>query len=68
MRRIWSSFVGLFANLSAGLRLTLPVPVSRRAFHVGGDQAVLLLLAAAGTTLLMSYPFGAGPASFDSDM
>src|SRR6185437_7596765 len=61
MRRIWSTFVGLFANLLAGLRLALPVPVSRRAFHVRGDQVLLLLLAAAGTTLRMSYRFGDGP-------
>jgi riboflavin transporter FmnP len=66
MRRIWSTVVGLFANLFAGLRLALPLPVSRRAFQVSGDQAVLLLLAAAGATLLMSYPFGDGPATFDS--
>jgi hypothetical protein len=63
MRRIWSNFVGLFANLLVGLRLTLPAPVSRRSLHVSSDQAVLLLLLAAGTTLLASYPFGAGPAS-----
>jgi riboflavin transporter FmnP len=66
MRRIWSTVVGLFANLFAGLRLALLLPVSRRAFQVSGDQAVLLLLAAAGATLLMSYPFGDGPATFDS--
>src|SRR5690349_2277796 len=68
MRRIRSIFVGLLANLLAGPRLALPAPVSRRAFHVSGDQVLLLLLAAAGTTLLMSYPFGDGPATFDSDM
>jgi hypothetical protein len=64
MRRIWSNFVWLLANLFAGFRLTLPIPVSRRSFHISGDQALLLLLAAAGTTLLTAYPFGAGPASF----
>ncbi|HEX6839901.1 MAG TPA: hypothetical protein VF113_00165, partial [Stellaceae bacterium] len=67
MRHLWSTFIGLFANLLAGLRLALPVSANRRAFHVSGDQAVLLLLAAAGAHLLMSYPFGNGPASFDSD-
>jgi hypothetical protein len=67
MRRIWSNFVWLFANLLAGLRLTLPAPVSRRSFRVSSDQALLLLLVAAGSTLLMTYPFGSGAASFDPD-
>ena len=67
MRRIWSNVVWLFGNLFAGIRLTLPAPVSRRSFHISGDQAILLLLAAAGTTLLTAYPLGAGPATFDSD-
>lgn len=60
MRRIWSNFVWLFANLLAGLRLTLPVPVNRRSLHINGDQAVLLLLAAAGTTLVTAAPLGGG--------
>lgn len=67
MRRIRSNVVWFFANLLAGLRLILAMPVGRRSFHVDTDQALLLLLAAATTTLLMSYPFGAGPASFDGD-
>ncbi len=67
MRRIWSNFVGLFANLIAGLRLTLPAPVSRRSFHVSTDQALLLLLFAAGSTLLLTYPFGDRAWSFDPD-
>src|SRR5260221_12112569 len=67
MRRIWSNFVWLFANLFAGFRLTLPAPVSRRSFHVSSDQALLLLLFAAGSTLLTTYPFGSGAASFDPD-
>jgi hypothetical protein len=66
MRRICSNFVWFLTNLLAGLRLTLPVPVSRRSFHISGDQALLLLLAAAGATLAAGYPFGAGPASFAS--
>src|SRR5258708_2306947 len=53
MRRIWSNFVWLFANLFAGFRLTLPAPVSRRSFHVSSDQALLLILAAAGSILLV---------------
>lgn len=67
MRRICSNVVWLFANLLAGLRLTLPGPVSRRSFHVSSDQALLLLLVAAGATLLMTYPFGGDAASFDPD-
>ena len=67
MRRIWSNIVWFLANLFAGLRLTLALPVSRRSFHISGDQALLLLLAAGGARLLTSYPLGTGPASFDSD-
>jgi hypothetical protein len=67
MRRIWSNIVWFPANLFAGLRVTLPLPVSRRSFHISSDQALLLLLAAGGVGLLASYPFGNGPASFDSD-
>jgi hypothetical protein len=37
MRRIRSNFVWFFANLLAGLRLTLPVAVSRRSLHINGD-------------------------------
>jgi hypothetical protein len=66
MRRICSNFVWFLTNLLAGLRLTLPVLVSRRSFHISGDQALLLLLAAAGATLAAGYPFGAGAASFAS--
>jgi Peptidase C13 family len=67
MRRILSNFVRLFANLLAGLRLTLPAPVSRRSFHVSSDQALLLLLVAAAASLVAGYPFGSGPAQFDTD-
>ncbi len=41
--------------------------MSRRSFHVSSDQALLLLLFAAGSTLLTTYPFGSGAASFDPD-
>lgn len=67
MRRIWSNVVWLFVNLFAGVRLTLPVPVSRRSFHVSSDQAMLLLLAAAGTSLLTADPFGSGLPSVGRD-
>lgn len=55
MRSILSNVAWTFRNLFAGLRLTLPVPVSRQSFRFSSDQALILLLVACGATLLSTY-------------
>jgi hypothetical protein len=55
MHGILSNVVWTFENLFAGLRLTLPVRVSRGSFHFSSDQALILLVVACGATLFDTY-------------
>ena len=63
MRSVLSNFVWTLQNLFAGLRLTLPAPVSRRSFHFSGDQALILMVLASGAAIVAQYPFGASASS-----
>src|SRR2546429_688582 len=55
MSRVGREFYLLLSNVAAGLRLSLPWRLDRRAFHVSLDQLVLLLLAGAGIQMLADY-------------
>jgi hypothetical protein len=66
MRRIWLNLRWLLPNLLGGLRLALPMPVSRRSFHFSGDHALLLVLASVAIQILTAHPLSGVPVRFNS--
>jgi hypothetical protein len=64
MRRILSNGVWTIQNLVAGIRMLLPLAVTRRSFHFSAEQFIILTLVAASIAAVARYPFGAPGASF----
>ncbi len=66
MRRIWLNLRWFLQNVLGGLRLALPVPVSRRSFHVSGDHALLLVFASIAVEILATQPMPGVLSHFNS--